>query len=125
MNKLKVMTIEDCVNYAMEHNPNLFSSKSRVEAAKTGVNQQRANYYPRLTARVNYDHDSSNTKLTSTNTNSIGFNAGISEMIWDFGRTTAKINMAKFNYLSAVYDYDYDILNVIYDVKINYYKVLS
>ena len=124
-NQLKVMTIEDCVNYAMEHNPNLFSSKSRVEAVKTGANQQRANYYPRLTARVNYNHDSSNTKLTSTNANSIGFNAGISEMIWDFGRTTAKINMAKFNYLSAVYDYDYDILNVIYNVKINYYKVLS
>ena len=32
--------------------------------------------------------------------------------------------MAKYDVLSAQYDYDYDVLNVVYDVKINYYKVL-
>ena len=46
-------------------------------------------------------------------------------MIWDFGKTTARINMAKYDTLAAQYDYDYDMLNVVYDVRINYYKVLS
>lgn len=124
-NQLKVMTIEDCVDYALEHNPNLMYSHSRVEAIKTGANQQRANYYPRIFARLNYNHDSIHNKMYTSDNDSAGFNAGISEMIWDFGRTTAKINMAKFNYLSAVYDHDYEILNVIYNVKISYYKVLS
>jgi outer membrane protein len=45
-------------------------------------------------------------------------------MIWDFGRTTARINMAKYDLDATQYDYDYDVLNVIYDVRINYYKVL-
>ncbi len=124
-NKIKVMAIEDCVNYALEHNPNLFYTQSRVEAIKTGANQQRANYFPRLMARVSYNHDTTHNQIRSSNDNALGFNAGISEMIWDFGRTTAKINMAKYNYLSAVYDHDFEILNIIYDVKISYYKVLS
>ena len=32
--------------------------------------------------------------------------------------------MAKYDLQSALYDYDYDVLNVVYDVKINYYRVL-
>jgi outer membrane protein len=124
--EIKVMTMEDCVEYAITHNPNLSVYSERVKAAKSGIGQQRANYAPRLTAKVNYNHNSNNgTRVVNSQANSIGFTAGISEMIWDFGRTTAKINMAKYDTLAAQYDYDYEILNVIYDVKINYYKVLS
>lgn len=120
------MSIDECVNYAIEHNPNLAVSKEQIKAAKSGIGQQRANYAPRLTASVNYNHNDNNgTRIVNSHQNSIGFNVGISEMIWDFGRTTAKINMAKYDTMSAQYDYDYDLLNVIYNVKINYYRVLS
>lgn len=119
------MTIQDCVKYATEHNPNLLVSEKRIEAAKSRIGQQRANYAPRLTARVNYNHnDNRGTRIVNSHENSAGFNVGISEMIWDFGRTTARINMAKYDTLSAKYDYDYDLLGITYDVKINYFRVL-
>ena len=120
-----VFSIEDCINYAIEHNPNLAVSAERVKAAKAGIGQQRASYAPRLSARVNYGFNNNNNSVMNNTNNSIGFNVGISEMIWDFGRTTAKINMAKYDTLSAQYDYDYELLRVIYDIKIKYYKVLS
>ena len=123
---LNVMTIDDCVEYAIVHNPNLFASSERIKAAKAGVGQARSNYAPRLTGRVSYNHNNNNgTRVSDSQQNSLGFNVGISEMIWDFGRTTAQINMAKYDILSTQYDYDFDILDVIYNVKINYYKVLS
>ncbi len=122
---LSVMTIEDCVDYALNHNPNLTVSKERVNAAKSGIGQQRANYAPKLTGRVSYNHSDINTKHQDTNSDSTGFNVGISDMIWDFGRTTAKINMSKYNTMSAYYDHEFGVLRVIYDVKINYYKVLQ
>lgn len=119
------MSIQDCVNYAIAHNPNLSVSEQRINAAESGIGQQRANYAPRLTAKVHYNHNDNNgTRVVNSHENSLGFNVGISEMIWDFGKTTAKINMAKFDTLSAQYDYDYDLLNIIYDVKINYFRVL-
>ncbi len=126
LNQLSIMTIDDCVEYAMTHNPNLRVSQERINAAKSGIGQERANYAPKLTGRVNYNHNNNNgTRILNSQENSLGFNVGISEMIWDFGRTTARINMAKYDTQSAQYDYDFDVLGVIYDVKINYYKVLS
>lgn len=125
-NQLPVMTIEDCVKYALSHNPNIMVSQERIKAAETGIGQARANYAPKISANVNYYHkNNQQTQVMRNYDNSIGFTAGISEMIWDFGKTTAKINMAKYDTLSAQYKYDYDILNVIYDVRICYYKVLS
>ena len=123
--QLSIMTIDDCVDYAISHNPNLSASFDRVKAAQSGIGQARSNYAPRLTGKVNYNHNDTQAKYRDTRSDSTGFNVGISEMIWDFGRTTARINMAKYNTLSAEYDHDYIILQIVYDVKINYYKVLS
>ncbi len=124
--KLSVMTIDECVNYALLNNPNLKISLERIAASKAAVSQNRANYAPRLTARVSYNHNDNNgTRIVNSHENSLGFNVGISEMIWDFGKTTARINMAKFDVESAIYDYQWEELNIIYNVRINYYKVLS
>ncbi len=119
------MSIEECVNYALEHNPNLAVGLEHIKAAQSGIGQQKASFAPRLTARVNYNHlTNSGTRIANTNTDSVGFNAGISQLIWDFGKTTARINMAKYDTQSAQFDYDYDILNIVYNVKMNYYNVL-
>lgn len=126
LHQLNTMTLDDCVNYALLHNPNLKVSEERYKAAKASIGESRSNYAPRLTGRVNYNHNTNHgTRLINSQENSAGFNVGISEMIWDFGRTTAKINMAKYDTLSSQFDWDYEVLGVIYDVKINYYKVLS
>ncbi len=119
------MSIEECVEYALNHNPNLAVAEQHIKAAESGIGQQKASFAPRLTARVNYNHlANSGTRIANTHTDSIGFNAGISQLIWDFGKTTARINMAKYDTFSAQYDYDYDVLNIVYNVKMNYYNVL-
>lgn len=119
------MSIDECVNYAIEHNPNLSVGLQHIKAAESGIGQQKASFAPRLTARVSYNHlDNRGTRIANTHNDSVGFNAGISQLIWDFGKTTARINMAKYDTESAHFDYDYDILNVTYNVKINYYNVL-
>ena len=123
--QMKTMSLDDCVKYAIEHNPYLAVSEQRVKAAKAGIGEARSSYAPRLTAKVNYMYNhNSGTRVANTHENSIGFSAGVSEMIWDFGRTTAKINMAKYDTQSAQYDHEYELLNIIYNVKINYYRVL-
>ena len=124
-NNLITMSLEECVNYAIEHNPNLAVGLQQIKAAESGIGQQKSSFAPRLTARVNYNHlTNSGTRIANTNTDSVGFNAGISQLIWDFGKTLARINMAKYDTQSAQFDYDYDILNIVYNVKMNYYNVL-
>ncbi len=124
-NQLKVMTIDDCVDYAINHNPNLMVAQEHIKAAKAGIGEARSNYAPRLMGRVSYNHNTNHgTRIVNSHEDSVGFNVGISEMIWDFGRTTARINMAKYDTLSAQYDYTWEELIIAYQVKINYYKVL-
>ena len=119
---IKTLTIDECVKYAIDHNPNLEIYKQRIKAAKAGIGEARGSYAPRLSARVNYNHlDNNGSRIASTHTNSGGFSVGISEMIWDFGKTTARINMAKYDTEAAQYDYDYELLEVIYRVQMNYY----
>ena len=118
------MSLDECVNYAIEHNPNLAVGLQHIKAAESGIGQQKASFAPRLTARVNYNHlANSGSRIANTHTDSIGFNTGISQLIWDFGKTLARINMAKYDTQSAQFDYDYDILNITYNVKMNYYNV--
>lgn len=120
-----IMSIDECVNYALDNNPNIAIAKERIKSAKSGVGYQRSNFAPTLTARVNYNHiDNNGSKNLNTHQNSLGFNAGISQLIWDFGKTVARINMTKYNLSSVQYDYEYDILNIIYNVKLNYYRIL-
>ncbi len=125
-NQITVLTIDDCVKYALEHNPQLSVSKERIEASRSGIGQARANYAPRFTVGYNMYHKNNQaTHVVRSYDNALGFNVGVSDTIWDFGKTTAKINMAKYDTQSAEFDHDYETLEVIYLVRTNYYKVLS
>ena len=125
-NQLTVMTIDDCVHYALEHNPNLKVSEERIEAAKAGIGKARSNYAPKFSVGFNLYHKNNQaTQVVRSTDNSLGVTAKVSETIWDFGRTTAKIKMAKYDTKAAEYDHGYETLNVIYLVRTNYYKVLS
>ena len=125
-NQIQVMTIDDCVNYALEHNPNLKVSQERIEAAKSGIGQARSNYAPRFSVGYNLYHKNNKaTQVVRASDNAMGFNVGVSDTIWDFGKTTAKINMAKYDTKAAEFDHSFELLEIIYLVRTNYYKVLS
>lgn len=125
-NQITVMTIDDCVKYAIEHNPNLKVSEEKIEAAKAGIGQARANYAPKFSVGYNIYHKNNQaTQIVRAYDNAMGLTARVSETIWDFGKTTAKIKMAKFDTQAAEYDHIYETLEVIYLVRTNYYKVLS
>ena len=126
LSQMTVMTIDDCVKYALEHNPNLKVSQERVEAARAGIGQARSNYAPRFSVGYNIYHKNNQaTQVVRNSDNAMGFNVKVSETIWDFGKTTAKIKMAKYDTKAAEYDHEYETLEIIYRVRTNYYKVLS
>ena len=125
-NQMTVMTIDDCVKYALEHNPHLKVSEERIEAAKAGIGKARSNYAPKFSVGYNIYHKNNQaTQVVRASDNAMGLNVKVSDTIWDFGKTTAKIKMAKYDTQAAEYDHGYETLEVIYLVRTNYYKVLS
>lgn len=122
------MSIEDCVNLALKNDPNIKNYESRQKAQKSAVGIAKSNYFPVLMGGTGYNINNQRNfgdKNDSINNNYYGLDIGVSQLIWDFGRTTAKINMNKFNYEAAGYDLENGILSSIYGVKIAYTQVLA
>lgn len=122
------LSIDNCVNYAIKNDPNIQTYEEIQKAQKSAVGIAKSNYFPLLFGGTGYNIN--NTKYSgdrsdSVNNNYYGLNIGINQLIWDFGYTTAKINMNKYNWEAAGYDLEYAILNRIYNVKIAYTSVLA
>ncbi|MDD3436397.1 MAG: TolC family protein [Candidatus Gastranaerophilales bacterium] len=122
------LSIDDCVNYALKNDPNIKNYEATQKAQKSAVGIAKSSYFPSLYGGTGYTI--SNTKYfgdlsNSVNNNYYGLNAGINQLIWDFGYTTAKINMNKYNWEASGYDVETSILNSIYTVKIAYTAVLA
>lgn len=123
-----VMTIDDCVNFALKHDPNIKIYEDTQKAQKSLVGQAKSNYFPSIFAGTGYNIN--NTQYSrgmnnSINNNYFGIDAGVSEMIWDFGKTAAKVNMTKYNYEAAGYDLAFQIAISAYNVRFNYTAVLA
>lgn len=132
----KTLSIEECVEYAISNDPNIRISANNYEVQKSRVGQAKSDYFPMLGFGTGYNYQYSNSSgYTSSSMwrgggsgNSNGYyqlNASVNQLIWNFGRTTAGVNMQKFNRESAGYDLDYSILQTVYNVKTAYFSVLA
>lgn len=132
----KTFSIEECVEYAINNDPAVRISANNYEVQKSRVGQAKSDYFPMLGIGSGYNYQYSNSSgYTSSSMwrggnsgNSNGYyqlNASVNQLIWNFGRTTAGINMQKFNRESAGYDLDYSILETVYNVKTAYFAVLA
>lgn len=128
-----VYSMDDCIEIAIKNDPNLKIVKNKHQAVKSQVGQAKSDYFPSLTGTSGYTFENS-ANSTSNNYNMGGgsngnsyytINIGVNQLVWNFGKTIAKINMQKYNYEARGYDVDYALLNTIYKVKIAYYKVLA
>lgn len=123
-----VFSMEDCINYALKNNPNIKIYEEKQLTQKSLVGLQKSNYFPTLVGGTGYQINNTNysgDQSNSINNNFYQLNLGINQLIWDFGRTNAKINMQEYSYQAAGYDLDYQILDTIYNVKIKYATVLA
>ena len=132
----KVFSVDECVEYAINNDPNIRISANNFEIQKSRVGQAKSDYFPMLGIGTGYDYQYSNSSnytsssmwRNSSRSNSNGYyqlNASVNQLIWNFGKTTAGINMQKFNRESAGYDLDYSILETVYNVRVAYFAVLA
>lgn len=122
------MTMADCEDYMVKHSPVLKIYTDRQKAQKSEVGQAKSNYFPTLYGGTGYTISGtqySRGQDNYVNGNYYGFNAGVNQLIWDFGRTSARINMNKYNYESAGYDLIFHTAVTTYDVRFAYTTVLA
>ena len=122
----RTITLKECIEKAINNSPNIKRAKINYEMAKKNVKIAQSVYFPTLSAGVGYDFSTrSGSNINSATGNTFNANAGIKQLIWNFGKSSASIKMQKFNKIVAAYDFDTMVLDTIFDVKVKYYSALA
>lgn len=120
------LTLEDCINIALENSPSIQRYKSLVDVANSLLGQTRASYFPSLSLGTGYYGDYQNESHKGSDfDNAYALNATLKQLLFSFGKVGTRIKKAKLNKIAADYDLDYEIIKTIFNVKTNYYAVLA
>ena len=96
------------------------------QMAKHNVSIAKAQYAPTLSAGAGYHQDWTRARRYTSSTRSLpSVDVRLREMIWNFGKTNANIRMEKFYKIAAEHDFNQEVIETIYQVKLKYYAVLA
>lgn len=120
-----VLSLDDCIEIALKNSPNIKKSRYNYRLSKTDVNIAKSDFFPTINLSTGLNYNDSQSRLNAINNNYYSAQASINQMIWNFGKTNARIKMQKFNMISSQFSFDNMVLSTIYTVKNNYYAVLA
>ena len=121
-----VLTIQDCISIGLKNSPVIKKHKYELDIAKSNVGLAKSVYFPTISAGVGYGqiNNSNNKHLESLYRELPNVGVSLSKMIWDFGRTSARIKMEKFYQIGAEYEFMDSVCTTVFDIKTRYYDVL-
>jgi outer membrane protein len=114
----KVLTLNDCINLALKNQPSVRQAAAQVEFQAGAVSQARSRLLPTVSAN-------SSTFLAGSGRNSgTSVNAGVDQLIYDFGRSPWGLSEAERQRMASVAAYISAKADTILDVKRSYYTLL-
>lgn len=114
-----VLNLDDCIKIALRNSPQIEISENEILLYKARLGQAKADYSPTLGLNNGYSH----TKHSLIDELVLA-NLSVNQLIYNFGKTSSKIKVQKFNLKSADFGLENVILQTIYNVKNAYYGVL-
>ena len=126
------VTLVDCIKLAITHNPTIMSAISNSEIYKSRIGQAWSNYFPTISAGVNYSRNDMLMTMSNAYMRSISQKYNMYYMpqisadmlLFDFGKTKAFADAAQRTFEASRYDAETSIELVIYNVKVAYYNLV-
>lgn len=120
------LTISDCIQVALDNSPYVRKAAYNYKISKNDVKLAKSAYFPTIGIGTGYYYNGTNMSGGRSNDNNYyNLSTNLSQLIWNFGKTNARIKMQKFNKIAALYTFDNTVLDTIFGVKTNYYGVLA
>jgi len=115
--KGELLRIERCVEIALENHPNIIASANTVKVNQSKVGEVNANYFPQIDWTSGYSKSDSVDQYTNGVT--------LKQNIFDFGKTSAQVQIQNLNLDSSRSDLKNVSGQVILNVKQAYYGILK
>ena len=121
-----ILTIQDCISAGLKNSPVIKQYKYQLDVAKSNVGIAKSAYFPTINAGVGYlqQNNSNKREYYSLYRELPAAGISLSKMIWDFGRTSAKIKMEEFYKIGAEYEFMDSVCSTVFDIKTKYYNLL-
>jgi len=124
-----MLTLQRAIDIALKNQPSILAGQSTVKANEATIGQARANYYPQITASGSYSKTSpatSSTGISATGKyDQYSNSVGLSQTIFDFGKTPTQVRINSLNTESSRFDLDSTLNTVVFNVKQAFYNVLQ
>ena len=96
------LSLADAVERTLKNNPQLKQEAASITAAQAGIEKAQANYYPQLAANGSYSRidptgfsQFGSQQFTFIPADNYNLNLGIQFTVYDFGRTSEQVKLAK------------------------------
>jgi outer membrane protein TolC len=126
--QLAQYTLQDCINRALEQNPDILVSKQHLEEAAGAIIEARAGFLPSLTSSASYEKletDYATLGGTSSNRTYVwSVTIRLTETVYAGGAVRARMDIAHLDRQSRTLDFEGRVDQVIMDVRVAFYDIL-
>jgi outer membrane protein TolC len=120
--------LQQCIDRALEQNPDVLVAKKRLEEAAGAIIEARAGFLPSLTTYANFENLQTDYATlggaVSNRTDIWNVNVRLTETVYAGGAVRAGMDIARLQKRSRTLDYEATIDQVIMDVRIAFYDIL-
>ncbi len=130
--KGELLTLQRAVAIAAMRQPNIIAAQSTIAVNESRVGQAKSNYYPQISASSGYSRIKPVAPATTRSTTVVGSavdsftgSVALTQNIYDFGRTSALVDIQKLNTNASRSDLENTAEQIVLNVKQAYYSVLQ
>ncbi|HVM60000.1 MAG TPA: TolC family protein [Verrucomicrobiae bacterium] len=121
-------TLPQCVDRALEQNPDVLTARKRLEEAAGAIVEARAGFLPSLTSYASYEKLATDYATLGGTANYRTYlwsvNIRLTETIYSGGAVGARMDIARLQKQSRTRDFEAVVDQVIADVRIAFYDIL-
>lgn len=128
----QTLSLDQVVQFALEHNPGLVSAQEDAAVAEAQVTQTASTYWPQLSAQGGYQrlwYENPRMALSQANTqgqyNNYSSGLSVSQYLYDFGQTAGKVEQSRQNLAATRETVVQSRNDLVRSVKNAYYEVIK
>lgn len=120
-----VLSLEDCIGIALNNSAAIKQARYNYGISKANVGIARSEFFPTIGVGTGYNYTDTHTKRYNYDNKLYNLNANINQLLFNFGKTNARIKMQRFYLIADEYNFYDTVRRIIFDVKQKYYQLLA
>jgi TolC family type I secretion outer membrane protein len=120
------LNVRQCVEIALKHHPAVNAATGRIMQSEARIGQARSEYLPKLHLQSGYTRSRpASQSLTGSSDNRYSNTLTLQQTLFDFGKTSAAVDIQKMGKQTAETDFQDTASSVILGVRQAYYSLLK